>query len=294
MTFHAIVSSTNRAVDQLLREACSTRHIMYRAHDPATFDFSHLKPLPAGDMLYRASAPRSGTNGARAIEKYLVHEAVATFYTHVSSAGFAYDASTIVHQYLLFQKNGLSLPRTILHVNTNHELLAAYVEYVGGFPVVLKTTHGSHGIGTMRIDSLPSLYSVLDFTREAGQNVLLQQNIHTNASARLIVVGDRVVDSIEYVHPPDDFRSNVGTTPRVQAKKFSREIEQLAIAATHALNLEAGGVDILVDQSGKAYLAEVNFPFNVARAQNLTGVDTSGFMIDFLVEKSRRLISASS
>ena len=115
---------------------------------------------------------------------------------------------------------------------------------------------------------------------------MIRQFIPVTTSARLIVLGGKVVDSIEYRAPKNDFRSNVGV-PNVKPKKFAKGIEETAIKAVDALDLEFGGVDILI-HGDKHYLTEVNCPCFFARAQNSTGTDIASLMIDYLHNKKNK------
>ena len=101
------------------------------------------------------------------------------------------------------------------------------------------------------------------------------------------MLGDKVIDSIEYTANDGDFRSNEGAKPNVAPKKFTDEVEKLAVKATRALGLEFGGVDIMITNNGPK-VAEVNFPCFFPRCQQLTGTDIAGMMVDYLMEKARR------
>jgi glutathione synthase/RimK-type ligase-like ATP-grasp enzyme len=114
----------------------------------------------------------------------------------------------------------------------------------------------------------------------------MRQFIKAKESARLVVLGNEVIDSYAYIVPEGDFRSNTGLSPNVVLKRYSKEIEAVAIKAVQAMHLEVGGVDVIIDDRGEHYVMEVNFPFNFARAQNLTGTDVSGMMIDHLIKKT--------
>ena len=115
----------------------------------------------------------------------------------------------------------------------------------------------------------------------------LVRGVYT-AHARLIVLGDQVIDSIEYKREPNDFRSNVAKQPSVLAKKFPQHIQDAAVESVKALDLEFGGVDILIQNDGQFYIAEVNFPCNFSRSQLTTQTDIAGAIIDFLVAKSKK------
>lgn len=59
--------------------------------------------------------------------------------------------------------------------------------------------------------------------------------------------------------------------------------------AVRALRYEFGGVDILEHPTGRLYLLESNFPCYFATPQEVIGTDVAGAMLEYLVEKSRRL-----
>jgi ribosomal protein S6--L-glutamate ligase len=117
---------------------------------------------------------------------------------------------------------------------------------------------------------------------------VMKEYINTTSTARLIVLGDAVIDSIEYRANQDDFRSNEGHKPNVFRATFGNDVNDLAVRAVHALGLEFGGVDILLSDT-QPLVAEVNFPCFFRRCQMLTGTDISGMMVDYLVEKSKTL-----
>ncbi|HET9411394.1 MAG TPA: hypothetical protein VFO38_00910 [Candidatus Saccharimonadales bacterium] len=117
---------------------------------------------------------------------------------------------------------------------------------------------------------------------------MMRKYIDYTAHARLIVLGNHVIDSIEYKREPNDFRSNVAKQPSVLAKEFSQAIQDAAVQSVQALDLEFGGVDILIQDDGQFYIAEVNFPCNFSRSQMTTQTDIAGAIIDFLATKSKQ------
>lgn len=141
-------------------------------------------------------------------------------------------------------------------------------------------------MGVIRVDTSESLYSLVDLLLARKLKIVLRQYIKVKTAARLIVLGTDVIGSLEYVAPPDDFRSNVGKTPEVHGRIYNEEINGLAVAAVQVLALDYGGVDILIDEAGKPYIAEVNFPCNFARAEQITGCDIGGKIIEWLKNKT--------
>ena len=262
---------------RLLRRSCEERGVDFMTVDPMTYDYTTRPSFVKDALLYRVST----TKAAADLEKFLLlHPAVNTFYT--SSARALSSMSNI----LMYEKNDIPRPKTIYRLSKSRELLRKYAAHLG-LPLIIKSLGGSHGIGVIKIDSLSSLFSAADYLLSKNSGVfVLKEFIQTTSSARLIVLGDKVIDSIKYSAPAYDFRSNEGATPNVSMEKFSKKIEEVAIAATRALEIEFAGVDILIDKDGAPHVAEVNFPCFFPRCQALTGADISGMMIDHLVCKS--------
>lgn len=274
MDFVVITHRGNKQTNELIEHACQQRDISYRPLDALDVDFSNLPKLKPQSLLYRVTLGSSYT----ALERHLLHQDVVTFYsdkTRIANDNYA----TLLHT-----EAGLPVPKTVFSINRQH--LDRYIDYLGGFPLIIKVIGGSHGVGVMRVDSRESLVSILDHLDTSKDYYIMREFIETNTSARLTVVGDQVVDSIEYQAPRGDFRTNVGT-PTVVPKKFPDAIQKTAVEAVSVLGIETGGVDILINDHGH-YLAEVNFPSFFTRSQHATGTDIAGMMLDYLIDKSKR------
>ena len=283
MTFHCIASVAQRQTIKFLEASCRDRQITFNLINPQKIDYTSDSHLPlAGDLLYRASTIQSGCKDAGIAEAFLLNDKVTTFYHSFERSLTRHVSSFVAHQ-----KANLPTPKTIPRLSRRRTLLKKYVDYVGGFPVIIKATGGSHGLGVMKVDSLESLTSVVDYLHLTHENIILRQFIDVSTSARLIVLGHQVVASLEYAAPDDDFRSNIGNFPNVTAKEFPAPIQDLAVKATLALGIDFGGVDILIDNNDQLFITEVNFPCNFARAQKTCDINISGLMIDFLLQKAK-------
>lgn len=264
----------------LLKAAAKERSIPVAIIHPETFDYTNIPKLSNGDMLYRV---RVGEEAAL-IERLLLHNGVATFYHDVVDATRPY-----VDRPLVLERAGVSIVPTIFGLSNERDVLDRSVEKLGGFPVVVKEVGGSHGVGVMKLDSTQSLYSVADVMLSKGGKYLMRAYIDYEQHLRLVVVDDRVVGTVEYPRIKNDFRSNVGEDIDVVAVEVSTAIQDMAVQAVHAYDLEFGGVDILTDKDGSAYVAEANFPCFFPRVQLAQGGDVAGAMLDHLVKKSKQV-----
>jgi glutathione synthase/RimK-type ligase-like ATP-grasp enzyme len=274
MTFYNISGMKNSTTNKLLKKSCEERNITYVYVDIENFDYTNPPTLAPHDLLYRTGTHTKATY----IEQLLIEDHTVTFHKNKQR-----KIMTTIQETILYQKLGLPTPKTVYDMPQDEKLMTKTIDFLGGFPIILKIPGRSHSEGIIKVDSITSLKSVVDYIQPP--KMMLREYIDFTSHARLIVIGNRVVDSIEYIAPDGDFRSNVGTAFTVKAKTFSSEIQKIAVDAVALSDVEFGGVDILIDANGNPYLTEVNFPCFFPRAQHTTGTDISGMMIDYLVTK---------
>ena len=278
MKFFCITNKNNSTSVLLLKKACEERSVEFVTIDINSYDFSESFNID-GNILYRV------TTGAKAkeIERNLVQNDTITFYNTYKRV-FMESQDTAI-----FEKNKLSVPKTIPDLPNNEKLLKKYADHLGGFPLVVKVLGKSHGIGVHKVNSFSELTSLSDKLNAKKDNskIVMKKFIDIDHHARLIVLGDRVIGSIEYIAKDGEFRTNIGE-PLVESRKFSVDVEKTAVEAVKMLDLEFGGVDILVDHDDNHYVAEVNFPCFFPRCQLVTKDDISGMMVDYLVSKAEK------
>lgn len=279
MKFFCISKKTQKITRGLLKQSADVKGLEFVDVDVDNFDVFDEKYQNKEGVLYRITSGETAKN----VELFLLRKnKLTTFYKTEKRAFF--NALDIPLQKFY----GIPMPKTETIINDRYDDLKKVVEKLGGFPVILKVTGLSHGAGVMKMNSMESLLSVIGFLKKSGATrMVLREYIDSYRHARLIVLGDRVIDSIEYVVPQNDFRTNVGS-PQVKPEKFPNSFSEIAVKSIEIIDLEFGGVDILVGKDEQPYLAEVNFPCYFPRNQLTTGVNISDQMIDYLVGKFNR------
>ena len=263
----------------LLESACQQRGVAWSTIESSSADRLTLPELKPGDALYNATR-----DGIR-LEELLWRPGVATFYVDNQPPRGIQDTTRWIAAHT---REGLSQPRTISHATGERKLLTRYVEMLGGFPIVVKVANGTLGNGVMRADSWPALLSLTDHLVSQGTDFILREYIEGAGSGRLMVVGDRVVGSLEYDNPPNDFRTNAYPESHPRLTQFDPGVEAFAIAAVRSVGVELGGVDVMFGSDGTCYLLEMNVPCGFATFPKL-GIDVPGMMIEHLIAKSERL-----
>lgn len=276
----------------LLREAAGKRGITCEAIHPVQFNFLAQPHLGPGDMLYRA-VPVAQFPTARAIEQLLLNEHVATFYRSFQTALDIVDSHM---SHVRHRQDQLPTPRRIWPLTRERQQLRDYVTSLGGLPVVLKVIGGNRGLGIMKITSLASLFSIVDYLVLGGVQVIMQEYIDVGEPAhsqRAIVIGDKVVAAYTLVQSEaDEFRSNVGMERkgRIQLSLTPHE-EGLMVRAVHSLGVDLGAVDFVrrAGQKDNIAIFEVNCPFNFVPAVRVLQEPVAQHMVDYLMVKAQIL-----
>lgn len=282
MKFYCLHEGFYRGVQQRLdsfQNACSALGIAFVALDSLKIDYSELPVLGKTDLLYNA------TRGSESLENLLLNKDVTTFYIHNPEL-VANNVDTTKYS-ILHDKAKIPGPKTIYQLSNERTLLHRYVAALGGFPLILKSTGSTLGIGTIKVDNFQTLYSIADFMIAKGLAFILRQYIVPKEVARLIVLGNEVIAANQKLIPEGDFRTSVVDQLPIP-KKYAPEIEQMAISATRLLNFEQAGVDILIDENEQPYLLEVNMPHSFVATQKATGIDIAFKMLEFLINKSKK------
>jgi len=158
---------------------------------------------------------------------------------------------------------------------------------LGGFPIIIKVSGGSCGIGTIKIDGWQNLISTVDYLITTKDKFIFRQFITAKSGCRMIVLGKEVIAAADFAMNENDFRNAALLS---QVKYFSRAypqiVKEIALKATELANLNFSGADFLEDENGNYYLLEVNFPTGFAGLIDVCGVDIPLKMIQYLKNKA--------
>jgi ribosomal protein S6--L-glutamate ligase len=262
----------------IVAAAAERAGIGFMALDSLTCDYVNLPILRPSDMLFNAG------RGSVRLETLLWRPDIGTFRT-CGAQWFTNGGDTTAYCAMLMRE-GLSTPRTYHRLPPNNDDLPGIVKSLGGFPLVVKAGNGTLGIGVMLIESMRSLRGVLDFLRTTEQEFILREFIEPLHIARLVVLGGKVICSVRYAIPDDDFR---GLPYRMggQPMAFGPEVEDIAIAASKACRHQFTGVDIIIDKARKPYVLEVNPPSNFVALERDMGIPVGDMIVGFLIENAK-------
>ncbi len=157
-----------------IKSACEKMNVEFFPLNSLTTDYSELPLLTNSDILYNA------TRGSETLETILINKEVTTFY--LTSPDFVADNPDTTKYSIIHNKADLPSPKTIFHISADRQLLKNYLEYMGGFPVIIKATKSTRGIGTIKIDSWQNLISTVDYLITTKDNFIIRQFIKSKST----------------------------------------------------------------------------------------------------------------
>lgn len=157
---------------------------------------------------------------------------------------------------------------------------------LGGYPVVVKQVSGRVGEGVFLVKNDHKARLILHLYLETDKGMLVQRFIppENRLDIRVLVIGGKIVGAMKLKPKSGDFRSNFHLTHKSWPVELLPEWEEIALKAANALGLEIAGVDLIVDESGKAYVIELNYSPGFSGLEAATGLDIAGQIIDYVVE----------
>jgi len=262
-----------------LKKACELLNITFISLDSLAIDYTNLPILGKNDILYNAA------RGSQTLESILLSKEVTTFYIKNPELNQTYSTTdwSIIHR-----KHNLPEPKTIFHLTSDRQLLRKYVNYLGGFPIIIKVTGGTRGIGTMKIESWQNLISTVDYLATTGDKFIMREFIDADFGARIMVLGDEVVQSSKFLFQENDFRNApIFSNTKYESITLDDETKSICIEAVRLVNLEMAGVDILFGKDHKPYLLEINFPTGFSSFKWNPEIISSK-MVNYLIKKAER------
>lgn len=259
----------------MLKNSAEKASISCDILDSSKTDHSCIPVPRKGDFLYNI------TRGSQHLELSMLNIDVTTFYRIRPE----FVRLNTIEQAIAFKKGGILTPPTIFHSTREKSLLLSYISKLGGFPIIVKISGGTRGIGTIITHDISSLQSIADYLVSISVKFMLIKYLAPMEVARLIVIGNRVIASNRKPIPDGDFRTSVKYL-LPEPKVYSSGVQQLAVRAAEIANSENCGIDILIDHKGEAYVLEANMPHDFVTTVKATGIDITGAMVNFLIEKS--------
>lgn len=205
----------------------------------------------------------------------------------------AVQLSDKFHANAFFSTINIPTPKTLLLNTAKEEKISPLVDYVGGFPVVIKNCKGSMGA---TVGIAKSSQKVLDFVENSfkKKNVvpfkktsfILQEFIEESAGAdyRVLCLDGEILGGIKRTAKDGDFRANVSLGGNAEIIDVDPEMAKMAKKIMKEGRIFYAGIDFI--KSDQGYLAlEINTSSQFKGFEAATGINVAGKIMDALLRK---------
>jgi len=164
--------------------------------------------------------------------------------------------------YLYLSEGGLQQPKTVL-VGNDETVLDDFDRLGAKYPVILKTTIGTQGVGVILIESEKTLLATTQIIFDLDEKIdlILQEYIPMKYDVRVHVLNNKILGAMKRPIIPGDFRSNVTQGSKPKPFKLTKLEEEESIKAAKAVGGVWVGVDFIpsADRKNKPpFIIEVN------------------------------------
>ena len=158
------------------------------------------------------------------------------------------------------------------------------VEFLGGYPVVVKQVDGMGGDGVIRVDRHKDAMYFLDKHLKARKGLVVQEFIPSEGrmDIRLLVIGNQVAGAMKLEPGKKDFRANINQNGQANKMEPSTRWINLAVDAAKACCLEIAGVDMIVEKGGHPKIIEVNYSPGFKGLEAATGLNIAQKIIEYV------------
>jgi len=243
------------------------------------------QPLSADVVLLRCIAYTwHGVTIMRAFETYVANQLKLNGAVCINDPEAKLRAHDKFLTVQVLNNAGIPVPPTFLTWDeTNVESIA---HNHLGFPLILKMTEGTWGVGVTKADSLESARSIFD-TIKGMARVFTLQKYEAEAKGqdiRVFVLGKKVIGAIRRTAQANDFRSNIHQGGKAESVILPSGYSDIAIRATDVMGLDMAGVDMLETSEGPKVI-EVNPSPGFESIESATDVDVATQIVQYLEQK---------
>ncbi len=162
------------------------------------------------------------------------------------------------------------------------------IRLVGGAPLVIKMLEGTQGKGVVLAETSKAAESLIDAFKGLDAHFMLQEFIKEagGSDIRCLVIGDKVVASMQRQAKAGEFRSNLHRGGVASLIRITPEERSTAVRAAQKMGLNVSGVDLLRSNHGPVVM-EVNSSPGLEGIEKATDKDIAGQIIEFIEKNAK-------
>lgn len=204
-----------------------------------------------------------------------------------------FDNNFLVHKYSInkiadsvkLTMAGIPIPDTF-HLHSFDKFLPCAEKI--GYPIICKLTRTGKGAGVYKYDSEAGFARYIEKLKGWGseaKNFLLQEFIDYKFDLRILIIGENMF-CMRRIPGKGEFRANFSLGGSVELFDLDEAGRELARKALKAVDVNVGGVDMLIDESGKRYILEVNHTSGMLGMEKATGKNITKIYVEYAIAKA--------
>ena len=164
------------------------------------------------------------------------------------------------------------------------------VDYLGGYPVVVKPVSARQGEGVMLVKNEDDATSRVLPTLDRQQGLMVQRYLPPDGrrDIRILVVGGEAICAASLTPQKGEFRANFHLGGDIRAIDLSADLVEPAVAAAAVVGCDVAGVDMMVGRDGLPQIIEVNYSPGFRGMEAASGLDVARRMIDLSIKKYQK------
>jgi len=205
------------------------------------------------------------------------------------------DFSDKMYTNHFFKTINVKTPKTIL-LSQNEETLLLKVNYVGGFPCIIKKVFGTGGVEVGIVNSLDDLkFFVKNFYQKKFNknfspflraSFALQEYIkNTNGNDyRVLCLDGKIIGGIKRISQNGDFRANISLGGKAENLPIDEKLKKICQKILRKRNFFYAGIDFI--KKDTEYLAiEINTSAQFQGFEQATGINVAKKIIETMISK---------
>lgn len=297
-----ILVTTNAEMEEhkrIAEEAIALGH-EFLVVDLKNFDFSIID----GQIKVPGYDPREGdVIIPRAIFKSL--HAIVALIGHYQMKGVkVFDNHLLHHKYSINKQTdfiklgsaGVPMPKTY-HVSSFDQYEEA-VENVG-YPAIIKLTKTGKGKGIYKVENREELQAFIaereaeavipageDEPKNQAERYIIQEFFPYVHDLRVLIIGENV-HCMKRIPGDGEFRANFSLGGSVELFPIEDKDIELARKALDAVNLDLGGVDLLIAEDGRRIILEANHTPGMLGMEQATGKNITREYLEYAIRHAK-------
>ena len=194
--------------------------------------------------------------------------------------------------YVRLKDYGLTQPKTVLI--PNKKMVDFALESLDTkFPIIMKTLRGSKGVGVLFVESKRALDAIVQlvYKTDEDSDLLIQEYIKTDYDVRALVLGSRIIATMQRDVAEGDFRSNYSQGAKVKPIKLSALEEKECILAAKAVDGMFTAVDFIPSKNRETnppYILEVNSSPGTDGIEEANNINISKEILTYFMNPATR------